>query len=296
MPITNRYAMKVGKQMEIHPIITELLNLNIIDAVPTEIKPLKGGTVSELYRIRVGKELFVIKRNQPKVIESEAHFLHHYENAHLLPSLKYVEPSYNYMVYTFLEGSTEYERKNKKEVLKALVLGFLNQYKEAKASWGWGWVNQPVETWQDFLLEEIAFAQSRLGSRFAEDDHRFIRNIVHDIETGDKRYLLHGDCGVHNFIFKDGQFSGIIDPSPVIGDPLYDFIYAFCSSPDELTRETIDSAVHYFNNVVDTTFLYEKVLIGLYLRLGTCVQHHPDDFEEYMTAWFYWKNIVQKEN
>jgi len=62
-------------------------------------------------------------------------------------------------------------------------------------------------------------------------------------------FLLHGDCGVHNFIFNDNQLSGVIDPSPITGDPLYDFIYAFCSSPDELSKETIDLVVSYLKVV-----------------------------------------------
>nr|WP_239587430.1 phosphotransferase [Bacillus pakistanensis] len=42
-------------------------------------------------------------------------------------------------------------------------------------------------------------------------------------------FLLHGDCGVHNFVFKGGSLSGVIDPTPVLGEPLYDLLYAFCS-------------------------------------------------------------------
>ena len=36
---------------------------------------------------------------------------------------------------------------------------------------------------------------------------------------------------------------GVIDPLPVLGDPIYDLIYAFCSTPEDVTKETIDYAM-----------------------------------------------------
>jgi aminoglycoside phosphotransferase (APT) family kinase protein len=113
--------------------------------------------------------------------------------------------------------------------------------------------------------------------------------LNHPKETREP-YLLHGDCGVHNFIFQGGHLSGVIDPTPIIGDPLYDLIYAFCSSPDDLSKETIDFAVSYLLHKRDNK-LYQDVIIGLYLRLGTCRKHHPNDFEEYLKAWSYWKDL-----
>ena len=88
----------------------------------------------------------------------------------------------------------------------------------------------------------------------------------------------------------------MIDPTPVLGEHLYDLIYASCSSPDNLTRETIDSAVSHlvFRGKKSGQILYEEVLIGLYLRLATCIRHHPNDLEDYLKAWNYWKDIVKK--
>jgi hypothetical protein len=109
-------------------------------------------------------------------------------------------------------------------------------------------------------------------------------------------YLLHGDCGIHNFIFEDQKLVGVIDPTSVIGDPLYDLIYAFCSSPEELTLETIQPAVNLLisqkGNINE--ILPEEVIIGLFLRLSSCLKHHPHDFEEYLTAWDYWKKSILK--
>ncbi|EJQ00504.1 hypothetical protein IC3_00038 [Bacillus cereus VD142] len=34
--------------------------------------------------------------------------------------------------------------------------------------------------------------------------------------------------------------------------------------------------------------LYEEIVIGLYLRIDTCIRHHPKDLED----WRYWMNEI----
>jgi thiamine kinase-like enzyme len=179
-------------------------------------------------------------------------------------------------------------------MLKVLVQGLLNNYKSSHNDFGWGWADQPVDTWQNFLMDEIIETKKILDSRLDIEEYNFVYNLIKKTTRVRKSYLLHGDCGVHNFIFNDGELFGVIDPTPVIGDPIYDLIYAFCSSPDDLTRETIDSAVSHLmiKKEKNIPFLYEEVIIGLYLRLGTCIKHHPHDFEEYLKAWYYWKDLI----
>jgi fructosamine-3-kinase len=281
--------------MNIEEIIKELIFNNIIHNEPTEYEKLNGGTVSELYLLKIDGEKYVVKSNEPQVIESEANFLIYYKESNLLPKLLFVEQSYKYIVYSFINGSTNYVRKNKKEMLKTLVQGLLNNYKSAPNNVGWGWADQSTESWQSFLINEILEANKIIDSRLDDEDYNFVLNLVKRNSNDRKPFLLHGDCGVHNFIFNGGQLCGVIDPTPVIGDPIYDLIYAFCSSPDDMTKETIDSAVSHLmsNKEKNIPFLYEEVIIGLYLRLGTCIKHHPHDFEEYLKAWYYWKDLIK---
>jgi fructosamine-3-kinase len=281
--------------MDIQKIIIELIHYNIIHSEPTEYEQLKGGTVSELYLLNIDGSKYVVKLNDPRVIESEAIFLNYYKETNLLPKLLFVEPSYKYIVYSFINGSTNYIRKNKKEILKALVQRLLNNYKSVPNDIGWGWADQPTDSWQSFLLNEILETNKIIDSRLDRNEHNFVFNLVKKIRTDIKPFLLHGDCGVHNFIFNDGQLSGVIDPTPVIGDPQYDLFYAFCSSPDDLTKETIDSTVNHLmiKGGGNISVLYEQVIIVLYLRLGTCIKHHPNDFKEYLKAWYYWKDVIK---
>lgn len=281
--------------MNIQEIIKELVHDKIIHSEPTKYEQLNGGTVSELYLLNIDGLKYVVKLNEPHIVESESNFLNYYNESNLLPKLLFVEQSYKYIVYSFINGSTNYVRKNKKEMLKTLVQRLLNNYKTTRDDIGWGWADQPADSWQSFLMNEIIEANKIIDSQLDNDDYHFVFNLVKKNSTDRKRFLLHGDCGIHNFIFNDGQLSGVIDPTPVIGDPLYDLIYAFCSSPDDLIKETIDSAARHLmierekNNLA----LYEQVIIGLYLRVGACIKHHPNDLEEYIKAWYYWKDVVE---
>ncbi|WP_175537603.1 phosphotransferase, partial [Mycobacterium tuberculosis] len=105
---------------------------------------------------------------------------------------------------------------------------------------GWGWADQPNSSWRSFLRNEVSEKYKIIGSNLGNEDHNLVVNLVNNIKSEKNQFLLHGDCGVHNFIFESVQLKGVIDPTPVVGDPLYDLIYAFCSSPDDLTKETID--------------------------------------------------------
>lgn len=276
--------------MAIKKIILELIEKNIIPAEPAEFKKLSGGTVSELYLLKVNDLEYVLKLNDPAVTEPEALFLDTYEEVGLLPKILYAAPSKTYIVYSFISGSTDYNGSSKKEVLKELVEGLLNKYTAASSESGWGWVDSPSASWQDFLRNEVSYAQKAIGSLLGPADHQFIADLVGKVEPNTESYLLHGDCGFHNFIFDEQNLVGVIDPAPVIGAPGYDLVYAFCSTPDDLTKETFDYAINWLDERPTNT--YELVLIGLYLRIALCCKHHPDDLALYLKAWSKWLEIT----
>lgn len=281
--------------MDIKQIIDDLIDNNIFEAAPTEYFRLKGGTVSDLYFLKVAGMDYVVKSNLQQVIKEEAQFLNTYKNITLFPNLLYIEPTYKYILYSFIEGTTNYLEIAKENWLQTLVKEVLNHYHEAPEADGWGWADQPVDSWQNFQLNEIAFAKEVIGSRLDPEAHDCVYNLAKNNKLENKQYLLHGDCGVHNFIFNNGKLTGVIDPTPVIGHPLYDLIYAFCSSPNALTKETIKVATKHLihSETLEDSILYEQVVIALYIRLEACLVHHSQEFEEYLDAWSYWINLVK---
>jgi fructosamine-3-kinase len=281
--------------MNIQKIIIELINKKTIPANTYEYEPLKGGTVSQLYLLSNSDgNRYVVKSNESQILQAEAFFLDFYQDSKLLPKLLYVDESNSYIVYSFLSGTTNYNSCNKRFLLRRLVTDMLNHYKLVPNPNGWGWMDEPTDSWQDFLLQRVLEATRLLDSYLEPADTDLVVNLV---KSSDRMiglsgpYLLHGDFGIHNFIWKEGQLAGVIDPAPVYGEPLYDLIYAFCSSAEDLTVETFDFAVSHLSNKggKEGRILYEEVLIGLYLRIASCVKHHPQDLKDYLEAWDYWK-------
>lgn len=281
--------------MDISEIIEQLIVNEVIDHYPKGCKRLTGGTTSRLYLIE-GNEPCVVKLNEPKVIGEEAYFLKFYEDKSVFPKLLYVDSLNRYMVYSFIPGSTSYYVENKKDILFTLVQKVIHTYKPAMKMDQWGWKEEPVDSWQVFLLERVMEANETVKSYITEEDFHTVLKLVHSpnrTRYSNQPYLLHGDCGFHNFIFNEHKLYGVIDPLPVLGDPIYDFIYAFCSTPEDLTKEIIGEVVEksVFHNRTRNV-LYEEVVIVLYCRLDTCMRHHPEDLEAYLQAWRYWMDQI----
>jgi hypothetical protein len=283
--------LKVG-EMDISIIAAQLVNEKVISHYPKSMRVLNGGTTSTVYLLD-GK--YVVKLNESEVIREEADFLSFYEGNTLFSKLLYKEPLNRYIVYSFLEGSTSCERGYKRITLSTLVKEAINKYKVVSDIDGWGWKDSPVQSWTEFLLANVMEVRENLRQYISEEEHQLVLTLVNSPKRGtgiDSPFLLHGDLGFHNFIFQKNKLTGVIDPLPVLGDPIYDLIYAFCSTPEDLTKEAIGYAMRPCTFHKKERDLYEEIVIGLYLRIDTCLRHHPKDLEDYLEAWRYWMNEI----
>jgi hypothetical protein len=280
--------------MDISNIIRELHELGVLKSHLTESRALRGGTSSSVFAVlNNNSPLYVIKLNDSKTIKAESLYLNIYTDIELLPRFIYVDREYRYLVYTYKPGKTQYARGKKDAMLMTLVRDFITKHKTTEEKHGYGYQDDPVESWKDFHLHRAIEAKSVIKDRLTEKDHNLIHSLINKMDNKNIRYLLHGDCGIHNFLFIDGILSGVIDPTPVIGEPIYDLVYAFCSSPDELNIDTIQQAANELGtNLTGIRDLNEEVIKGLYYRIATCIQHHPIDLNEYLMAWNYWKERV----
>jgi predicted Ser/Thr protein kinase len=148
------------RKMDIQEILKELINKEIIQPNIIEYKQLNGGTTSHLFILGSSENArYVVKLNEPQVIKSEAYFLDFYKDENLLPTLLYVDPSFHFLVYSFISGSSNYVRKNKKEILRTLVQHLINHYRTVPQSRGWGWAEERTDSWQGFLFNRVMEAK-----------------------------------------------------------------------------------------------------------------------------------------
>lgn len=284
----------------------EIISKGILDESYDKLIPLQGGTHSKvgLLSSEHSEEQYVIKANEVRFIKAEVKFLQLYRSISLLPKLLYVDPEYRYFVYEYIQGEVSYSRQTKRELMLDLVRRMIKYYVRPDIIAEYVWVGDPT-----VVANDLRYTHSTIGSHLSEEDHKLVKDIhkrkverlsinqvngVYDLEALDDVYVIHGDLGVHNFLFQHGQLTGIIDPIPSVGRRLYDLLYAFCSSPDDLTLATLQEAVKELGEgegegSMPTHELVEDMIMALYSRIGTCLVHHPDDLEHYLSAWHEWK-------
>ncbi|MGE7883626.1 aminoglycoside phosphotransferase family protein [Bacillus sp. NPDC094077] len=278
--------------MDISVIAEQLVNEKVILHYPQNIKGLNGGTTSTVYLL---DGQYVVKLNESEVIREEAYFLQFYKRNESFPMLLYKDPLNRYIVYSFLEGTTSYKPSHKRSILRKLVKEVINKYEIVPKASGWGWKGSQVQSWTEFLTANVREAHGNIRPYISDEEYRLVLKLANSPNRGtviNQPFLLHGDLGFHNFIFRENKLYGVIDPLPVVGDPIYDFIYAFCSTPEDLTKEAIDYAMKQCVFHKKERDLYEEIVIGLYLRIDTCLRHHPKDLEDYLVAWCYWINEI----
>ncbi|TDF90115.1 phosphotransferase [Paenibacillus piri] len=270
-------------------VIEELIRKKIIPESFEYWSELKGGTNSKVALISNADSSlqYVIKQNTPEQIASEAAFFELYHGIPLLPKVAYVDPEFRYFLYHFLPGSTSYVRGSKAALMNELIDHMVRHYVQPESRQNYCWIEDPIR-----ISEELDYAKSVIGLHINEKDHRLVQEI-HTRRIGrmnsDRLYVLHGDFGVHNFLFEYGNLTGVIDPIPGLGRPLYDLLYAFCSSPGELHFSILLPAVQRLGvEDIHESDLVDDMIIALYKRICTCLLHHPNDLPEYLLAWNEW--------
>ncbi|EJQ50012.1 Uncharacterized protein BWINRASL_03130 [Bacillus mycoides] len=278
--------------MNISVIAEQLVNEKVISHYPNSVKVLNGGTTSTVYLLD-GK--YVVKLNESEVIREEAYFLQFYKSTNMFPELVYKDPLNRYFVYSFLEGTTSCKPGHKRSILCKLVKEVINKYEIVPNANSFGWKESPSHSWTEFLATNVMEAHENVSPYISNEEYKLVLKLASSPNRGTgihRPFLLHGDLGFHNFIFQENKLKGVIDPLPVLGDPTYDLIYAFCSTPEDVTKETIQYVMKQCVFHKRDKDLYEEIIIGLYLRIDRCLRHHPKDLEDYLVAWRYWMDEI----
>lgn len=279
--------------------MNELFQLHQINDEIVGIQRLSGTTSGRVYRLVSKQEnKYILKFDYPYQIELVQKLLETYKNSKLLPKVLFAAEDNTYFVYTFVEGTTHFNRGLKKNWLTLIVKDLFNQYSSYQADDFWGRIEYPRKTWKEFNEIGIEEARTNIGDILSINDYELVKLksnqlFDNDLEQGEK-FFLHGDTGVHNFVYDQFTIIGVIDPSPMVGPIIYDFLYAFCSSPDDINIETLFHAYDLLEQGrIDKSRLIDEVLIQLYCRIGLSIKHHPNDLPEYLITWKEWKQLCR---
>jgi len=283
---------------KINKIIDFLISNSIISS-DAEVKKLKSGTTNGLlYLLSLDKNpTYVVKIDSVNNIKATHEFLTTYSNSNLLPTILHTDLEEKFIVYNYIPGETHFNRGFKIDWMTILTKQLFNKYKKADEATSWGRINGiPRTTWADFNKASLENAQHNIGDMLPLEDHKRVQllvNRLNDYSILDKKYYLHGDTGVHNFVYLENRLNGVIDPSPLIGPKIYDFTYAFCSSPDNLDFDTLLKSFALWNieNNYTEERLFDEVTFQLYTRIGICIKVHPHDLPGYLEAWELYKKI-----
>ncbi|KGR81966.1 phosphotransferase [Lysinibacillus odysseyi] len=285
---------------KIHEVIDMLANKGLIIKDHWEFRSLKSGTTGGiLYTLWLNQQpAYVVKIDTPAIITSTHDFLMTYQDVKLLPDVLFTDDKKDFIVYSFIPGETHINRGSKLDWLNVLINGLFNHYQKAASDEPWGRVNGiERSSWSDFTQTSFEFAGENIGELLPAEDHQKVEQLVTKLKVAhaqEEKYYLHGDTGVHNFVFSDNKINGVIDPSPLIGPRIYDFTYAFCSSPDNLDGSTLFAAFSSWSGHESFTKeqLLDEVLFQLYTRIGVCIKVHPHDLDGYMAAWKEWRKYL----
>ncbi|MBQ8299349.1 MAG: hypothetical protein IJX99_05730 [Clostridia bacterium] len=264
---------------------SELLDIEIINEVLEKLnlsfinfKYFRDGTSSRIFLLN-GQ--YVVKQNLQSLLKSEVEFYEMYKDVKKLQKVVLSSDENKYIVYEFIPGDVMHTVDDFDDVM-ANIKEIINSYKDYEKD-EFGYIYKPSTSWIEFLKSEVHEESLKFSDSFD-----FLPHVYEAIATLEKftfkKKLIHGDFGTHNFIKKDRKFVAAIDPIPVAGDPLYDFLYACLSNLDIVKHLSVDYLVE------ETGEPEEKVkamlIIMLFFRLSVCLRHHKEDFDSYIDFWY----------
>lgn len=275
-------------------IVNSLRENGIID-YNTKIHSKMNGTTEGHVHILAVNDVpqYVLKIDDELSISLASQLHQTYSRSPLLSKLIYTDSTNAFLVYAYISGTTHYNRGSKIDWMTLIVKDLLNHYQITHQTEGWGRLGHLRDSWRECNERSLEGARSNLGSVLPIDDYHKVKSLIEGISKVEEKYLLHGDTGVHNFVFSHNELAGVIDPSPMVGPVIYDFTYAFCSSPDDLNLETLFATYELLNHdPLEKSRLIKEVIFQLYCRIGICVRVHPHDLDDYLKAWKYWRLLL----
>ena len=231
---------------------------------------------------------YLIKQNKPSLLQAETEFIN-LSKSNLFQKILYADSNYDFVVYDFIPGDMMKQVDDIDDTLNSIVKITSNYPKYTGK--GFGYLNEEFSSWKEFLNDEINYSSQTVKPYI--DDNSSVYKCINILEKYPfQKKLLHGDFGTHNFVKVKGKLIGVIDPMPVIGDPLYDSIFAMVSNKEFLANLNVEKISSLTNEPQEK--VKAMLTIVLYSRISRCIKYQPNDINIYLDFWNNLNNELLK--
>lgn len=239
-------------------------------------KYFTDGTSSKVFLLN---NHYLIKQNKKSLLKAETEFLK-LNTSKIFQKIVYTDSDYEFVVYDFIPGDMMKSIDNIEDTLNSIIT-ITSNYPTYTGK-GFGYLNEEFETWSEFLNDEINYSSQTVTPYIKNNENVYkCINILEKYPFEKK--LLHGDFGTHNFVKSNGKLVGVIDPMPVIGDPLYDSLFAMVSNKQMLEYININKISELTKEPQEK--IKAMLTIVTYSRISRCIKYQPNDIEIYIKFW-----------
>ena len=241
------------------------------------VQEMKNGTDSKVFLVN---EKYIFKFHNPNTIKAEFEYFNSYP-CDINEKIVFVSKDYSYIVYEFIENDGTLENI---ESLILKIKDYVDVYPVFDGD-KFGFLFEETNTWLECLKNELEDKKVHSLKVLNESDYQ---KALHALEmlgnyTFTKK-LMHGDFGLHNLLFLNHRLIGIIDPQPLIGDPLYDFIFCILSDED-IAKPEIIMNLHAFAPNEPKEKIDAMIVFVLFCRIARCVKYHLAELDHFKKLW-----------
>lgn len=136
------------------------------------VNKMSGTTDGLVYTLTVSDEpMYVLKFDNPHDISISKKLLESYSDSKLIPEVIYTDSCNRFIVYTYIKGTTHYNRGSKLNWLTLLVTELLNRYVIYHQTDIWGRFELPRESWREFNERSLEGARLNVENLLPIEDY-----------------------------------------------------------------------------------------------------------------------------
>ena len=253
-----------------------------MDTILDDIKNTLNIKINNIYNFKDGttdslvfciNNKYLIKTLSKEDIDLLKIFFDLYKDNNYFQKVIYVNKNLNYICFEFIKGNRfqDISYNYKKAIVE--IYNITKSYKEIDTNY-YGYLDYKTKTPYEFLLSEINYAKEKLFDINIDKVYKALNKIKN---YSYPKYLLHGDFGIHNFIVSNKKIK-VIDPMPLVFDPLYDFYFACLSS--SFLIKNIDLIFNYYDR--DNIYKKNLFIIVFFIRMSRAYVYDKEHFNEYI--------------